>query len=261
MDGERVVVGDLVVLDDAQVPEGRVGPSSLNGPGTGPRRIDEEAAIQVLRPRPDVLKVDGGIQEEFLLDVKAPLVLLGRGQIPVGRNDVRRRARADHAERPREGQRGVRRIRVEGELGSKRRIVRQERERVHLVRVVVDPPPRPQDRLLGQPVSGAQARRPQVIVRLVKLEPDRRVACGNETREVRVQHRCEAFVRLRRRMQLVTQTKAQCQVARGLPRVVDEEAVAPMADVALELVHRRPHRDRQPDEEVGHGVAGHLAVE
>ena len=47
----------------------------------------------------------------------------------------------------------------------------------------------------------------------------------------------------------------------GLPDVVDEEAVAPAADVALDLIGRRDHRARQPEHEVGHRVAGDVAGE
>ena len=56
------------------------------------------------------------------------------------------------------------------------------------------------------------------------------------------QHRGESGVGLDRRIQLVTQPQAQREVSRGLPDVVDEEPVAPAADVTLELVRGRNHR-------------------
>ena len=57
--------------------------------------------------------------------------------------------------------------------------------------------------------------------------------------EVFGEHRGEPGVGLDGRIQLVAQAEAQRQVARGLPDVVDEEPVAPAADVSLDLVRRR----------------------
>ena len=100
-----------------------------------------------------------------------------------------------------------------------------------------------------------------LVVRLVELE-----SLGGETGRddvllTLVQHRGQALIGLHRRVQLVAQAEAQREVLRGLPDVVDEEPVAPSADVSLNLVRRWNHRDRKPDHEIGDGVAGHGAGE
>ena len=51
------------------------------------------------------------------------------------------------------------------------------------------------------------------------------------------------------------------QVSRRLPGIVDEEPVAPPADVTLDLIRRRDHRARQPEHEVGDRVAADVAGE
>ena len=55
---ERVVIGDEIVLDHSDTAEVGIRPARLNGPGGGRGRIDEEAAIQVLRPGREVLDLD-----------------------------------------------------------------------------------------------------------------------------------------------------------------------------------------------------------
>ena len=130
-----------------------------------------------------------------------------------------------------------------------RRIVGQERERVHLVRVVVDPVAGAHHRLLAEAIGRAQPRREILVVRLGELEPfdriGRQVGRGNDRQEVLSQHVRDAGIRLHRRAPLVPQAETQRQVPFRLPVVVDEEPVAPAADVPLNLVGRRNHRPRQ----------------
>ena len=93
------------------------------------------------------------------------------------------------------------------------------------------------------------------------LKPFGGEAGRDDRLEVLGQHRGVPGVGLHGRVQLVAQAEAQRQVSRRLPDVVDEEPVAPAADVALDLVGGRDHRARQPEHEVGHRVAGDVAGE
>ena len=61
----------------------------------------------------DVLQVQRGPRPELALEVEAPLVLARVGKMPRGRDDVGCGARAHDAQRARERQRGVDRIRGE----------------------------------------------------------------------------------------------------------------------------------------------------
>jgi hypothetical protein len=107
---DRVVVGAEIVLNDPDVPEVRVRPAGVDRPWTGPRGIREIAAVQVRRPRAQVLDVQNRRREEFLLDIEAPLVLPRIRQAPVGRDDVRRSAGSDDAERLLERERRAARV-------------------------------------------------------------------------------------------------------------------------------------------------------
>ena len=76
-----------------------------------------------------------------------------------------------------------------------------------------------------------------------------------------VEHRGQARVGLHRRVQLVAQAEVQRDISRDLPDVVDEEPVAPAADVAQNLIGRRNDGARQAEHEVGNRIASDVAGE
>src|SRR6476659_7323066 len=94
-DADGIVIGDQIVLDDADAAELRRRPSRIDRARAGLWRVAEEAAIQVFRVRADVLEIEGGSGEELALEVEAPLILAGVWQIPRRRNHVRRHDRGD----------------------------------------------------------------------------------------------------------------------------------------------------------------------
>ena len=193
--------------------------------------------------RADILDVERGVAPQLTLQVEAPLILAGVGKPARRRDHVRPPRRTDDAGRSIERQRRIGRI-VEVD-GRERRIVGQERERVHLVRVVVDPEPA-RTTVFSLTIGRAEPRRDVLVVRLVELEAHRRQRRGDDRLEILGEHRRQPFVGLDRRVQLVAEAEAQREVPRRLPHVVDEEAVAPAADVALNLIGGRNHVRGRP---------------
>ena len=257
-DAERVVIGDEIVRDDPALAEVLARPARVDGARSWLGRVVEEAAIQVLRVGPDVLEIERRAAPELTLEVEAPLVFASVRQLARRRNDVGSGVRAPGTgrRRCRKRQRRVRGIRRVGRHRRHGRVVGQERERVHLVRVEVDAEAGPHHGLLTQTIGGADPRGEVLVVRLVELESRHRIraqaGAGNNRLEVFRQHRRHAFIGLHGRVHFVAQPNAQREISRSLPHVVDEESVAPPADVTLDLIGRRNDGSRQSEHEVGH---------
>ena len=135
----------------------------VHRPGTRRWRVAEEAPIQVAGVRTEILDVHALPFPQLTLHVEAPLILARVGEMPVRRRDVRRSTGADNAKRVGQRQRRTASAATANvNSGDERRVVREERERVHLVRVVVDP---------ERPIAARSSRRGDRPCRLAAPSP------------------------------------------------------------------------------------------
>src|SRR5262249_3606458 len=95
-DADSIVVSNQIVLNDAAAAEVFARPPWIHSAWTGLRRVVEEAAIQMAGVRAQILEVECRSGPELGLDVDAPLILAGVGQIASGRDHVRRGDRTRH---------------------------------------------------------------------------------------------------------------------------------------------------------------------
>src|SRR4051812_38715607 len=86
---EPMVIGDLVVLNGADLSKQWVGTARGHRARSGQRRVVVEAAIEVIAMRTEVLQLERAVAPELAIDAEAPLVHRGRGQVGIVGDDVR----------------------------------------------------------------------------------------------------------------------------------------------------------------------------